>query len=353
MSGPTHILVLGAGGFIGSHLVEALLTQSNASVTAVDLDFHKLEVVHPRLAQHRASIDEPGLIARLVPSADVVVSLTALCNPALYNTDPLRVIAANYGDLVPVVEACSQYGRRLIHFSTCEVYGKLALDRTGKPMSHMSEDDSALFLGPIASERWSYACAKQLLERVIWGHAQHRQLEFTIVRPFNVIGPRMDFVPGVDGEGVPRVLACFMSALLHGEPLSLVDGGHQRRSFIGVEDFVEGVLRIIARPDACRGQIINLGNPANDVTVRQLAQRLSRHFVEQAPSAPAPRMREVSAEAFYGPGYEDSERRVPDMRKAERLLAWQPRRSLEELLPAIVESYLTHYGLLSGTERPQ
>jgi UDP-apiose/xylose synthase len=274
-----------------------------------------------------------------------VLSLTALCNPALYNTDPIAVIDANYTDLVPLVKLCSQHQKRLIHFSTCEVYGRLALDASGRPTELMREDETALFLGPIARERWSYASAKQLLERLIWAHGQHAGLEFSIVRPFNVIGARMDFVPGMDGEGVPRVLACFMSALLQGEELCLVDGGGQRRSFIAIDEFVAGVLRIVEQRSACRGQIINLGNPANDVTIRELAETLAAHFCRRVPTAPLARFREVSAESFYGPGYDDSERRIPDITKARTLLDWHPSRTLDDMLPEIIDDYVARYGL--------
>jgi UDP-apiose/xylose synthase len=135
-----------------------------------------------------------------------------------------------------------------------------------------SKGESALVLGPIHQQRWTYACAKQLLERRIWALGAERDLDFTIVRPFNVIGPRMDFIPGIDGEGVPRVLARFMHALLLGRPLELVEGGMQRRSFVTVDDICDAVLRIVERPKVCRQQIVNGGNPDNDVSIAELAR---------------------------------------------------------------------------------
>jgi UDP-apiose/xylose synthase len=241
------------------------------------------------------------------------------------------------------VKLAAARGRWLVHFSTCEVYGRVALDARGRPMRRMSEDDTALFLGPVHRERWTYAAAKQLLERVIWAHGQHEGLALTIVRPFNVIGPRMDFIPGVDGEGVPRVLASFMHALMSDAPLALVDGGRQRRSFLDVGEFVDAVARILDRPAACRGQIINLGNPRNDVTIRQLARALAAAFRALRPQAPPPRLETVTARAFYGPGYDDSAVRIPSVAKATRLLGWRPRRDLADMLPGIVEDYLARY----------
>jgi UDP-apiose/xylose synthase len=340
---PTRIAVLGAGGFIGSHLVPRLAARADTTVDAVDISLDKLAPELPGVRRLEARIDQPGLLDELTARADVVVSLTALCNPALYSTRPLEVIDANYTDLVPVVKLCAARGKWLVHFSTCEVYGRLALDGRGRPMRRMAEDQTALFLGPIHRERWTYAAAKQLLERVIWAHGQHEGLRHTIVRPFNVIGPRMDFIPGVDGEGIPRVLASFMHALMTGADLALVGGGRQRRSFVDVGEFVEAVARIIDRPAACQGEILNLGNARNDVSIRQLARALADAFRALRPDAAPARLQTVTAEAFYGPGYDDSAVRIPSVAKSERLLGWRPRLRLAEMLPGIVADYLARY----------
>lgn len=348
MSDGQRLLVLGAGGFLGSHLVPALLRSEGVSIDAVDLDFHKLEHESPRLRRHVADISEPGVVEALLARCDTVLSLTALCTPALYSTSPLAVIDANYTHLVPLVASCAARGLRLIHFSTCEVYGRVAVDGSGKPSERMREDDTALLLGPVHRERWSYACAKQLLERVIWAYGDHHGLNFTIIRPFNVIGPRMDFLPGIDGEGVPRVLPCFMNALLRDEELLLVDGGEQRRSFISVQDFVSAIVRVVQRPEAARGQIFNVGSPENDVTIREFAEALAAEYRRQLPRSARPRFRHISSRDFYGEGYDDSLRRVPDIEKAERLLDFRPSMSLSEMLPAIVADYVARYaGALS------
>lgn len=339
----SRIAVLGGGGFLGSHIVPALLARRDCVVEAVDLTFDKLAVpASDRLVLTRANIDEPGVLDKVVERADTVLSLTALCNPALYNKDPLAVIDANYTDLVPLVKLCAKRGRWLLHFSTCEVYGVVALDGAGQPTRTMNEDDTGLFLGPVHKERWSYAAAKQLLERLIWAYGNHAGLRFTIVRPFNVIGPRMDFVPGVDGEGIPRVLANFMGALLRGESLPLVDGGHQRRSFICVDDFVDGILAILERPLVCQGQILNLGAPDNDVSIRGLAE-LMRAAYTMVTGTGAPPTQDVTAEDFYGAGYDDTRERLPDVSKATRLLNWTARTTLADMLPPIVADYVARY----------
>jgi UDP-apiose/xylose synthase len=342
--GPERIAVLGAGGFLGSHIAPALVAIGDAEIDAVDVQFDKLGPENGRIHRIRARIDQPGVIDEVVRRCDTVLSLTALCNPALYNTKPLEVIDASYSDLVPLVKACAVHRKRLIHFSTCEVYGRTALDSAGRAMREMNEEETGFFLGPLERERWSYACAKQLLERVIWAYGRHEGLEFTIIRPFNVIGARMDFIAGVDGEGVPRVLAAFIGALLRGEELLLVDGGRQRRSFIATEDFVEAIAAVLKRRDACRGEVLNIGNPSNDISIRELAVTLSRAFAARFPGAAAARLRDVYAEEVYGPGYDDTAERVPDIAKARHLLDWEPRMSIAEAIPPIVDDYLVRYG---------
>lgn len=148
-----------------------------------------------------------------------MINLAAICTPADYNTRPLDTIYSNFVDALPVVHMCRENKIRLIHFSTCEVYGKTigAFLPAGHPLKQdpafymLKEDETPCIFGSIDKQRWSYACAKQLIERLIYGEGAENGLEFSIVRPFNWIGPRMDFIPGVDGpqDSVPRVLACF------------------------------------------------------------------------------------------------------------------------------------------------
>jgi UDP-apiose/xylose synthase len=141
-----------------------------------------------------------------------------------------------------------------------------------------------------------------------------------------------------------------MSALLRAEELCLVDGGRQRRSFVSAQDFVDGVVRIVLDPEACRGEIVNLGNPENDVTIRQFAEMLARVFEGRVAGASPARFRDVSAEEFYGPGYDDTEQRLPDIGKARRLLGWEPRETLRDMLPGIVDDYVRRYGYVKTAE---
>jgi UDP-apiose/xylose synthase len=341
-----RVCVLGGGGFLGSHLVRALLEGEGCEVRVLDTSLEKLELPRPsgmeRLHAALGSISDAGRVAELARGCDAVVSLVALCNPSLYNTRPLDVIRSNFLDLVPIVEMCSRERLWLVHFSTCEVYGKPSLGADGA-FEPMNESMSPLVLGPVRAERWTYACAKQLLERWIFAEGEHGSLPFTIVRPFNVIGARMDFLPGLDGEGIPRVLACFMDALLRQTPLPLVDGGGRRRAFIDVSDFTDAVLRILDARELCAGEILNVGNPTNDVSIAELARMMIALYADRHGGDPRLGCRPVRGEELYGPGYDDAERRIPDIARIGELLGWRPRASLAEMLPPILDDYVSRY----------
>ncbi|EPS70341.1 hypothetical protein M569_04419, partial [Genlisea aurea] len=229
---PITICMIGAGGFIGSHLCEKLMSETPHKVLAVDVYNDKIKhLLEPaslpwagRIQFYRINIKNDSRLEGLIRMADLVINLAAICTPADYNTRPLDTIYSNFIDALPVVKYCSENGKRLIHFSTCEVYGKTigSFLPTDSPLRKdpsfyvLKEDESPCIFGSIEKQRWSYACAKQLIERLIYAEGAENGLQFTIVRPFNWIGPRMDFIPGIDGpsEGVPRVLACFSNVRL-------------------------------------------------------------------------------------------------------------------------------------------
>jgi len=347
---PMTICMIGAGGFIGSHLCEKLMSETDHTVFAIDVYSDKIQhLLEPglpwsgRIEFHRINIKHDSRLEGLIKMADLTINLAAICTPADYNTRPLDTIYSNFIDALPVARYCSENSKRLIHFSTCEVYGKtigsfLPKDsplRQDPAFYVLKEDASPCIFGPIEKQRWSYACAKQLIERVIYAEGAENGLEFTIVRPFNWIGPRMDFIPGVDGpsEGVPRVLACFSNGLLRGEPLKLVDGGQSQRTFLYIKDAIEAVLLMIENPSRANGHIFNVGNPNNEVTVKQLAEMMTEVYskVSGQPPLEVPTV-DISSQEFYGEGYDDSDKRIPDMTIIKERLGWDPKTSLWDLL---------------------
>jgi UDP-apiose/xylose synthase len=349
------ITVIGCGGFIGSHLLDRLLSRGDCRVIGIDLAGEK--IAHHRESDRfsfiRCDIHDREMVERCIAQSATVVLLAALCNPSQYNTRTLDVIDVNCVDTIPVVRTCAEKGVRLVYFSTCEVYGRTVASLTGRDEDRsdylLREDESPFILGPVSAVRWSYACAKQLIERVIEAYSREQGLDYTIVRPFNFIGPRMDFLPGIDGEGIPRVLACFLSALMHGTPLQLVDGGKNRRCFTAIGDAIDACDMILDQPHAARNRIFNIGNPANETTIADLAAHMIRLWHRLAPlDTREARLETVTGSAFYGPGYEDSDRRVPDIGKAQRLLGWQPKIGLEEALASAMQAYIDRYGYCIG-----
>jgi UDP-apiose/xylose synthase len=156
----------------------------------------------------------------------------------------------------------------------------------------------------------------------------------------------MDYLPGRDGDGVSRVLACFMNALISGLPLQLVDGGHHRRTVVSIYEGIDALLLMLDRPDKARNQFFNIGNRNNEVTIAELAELMRRCYAEITGD---PRYRDhpieiVSSAAFYGEGYEDCDRRMPKTDRAEQLLGWVPHASVREILLETMTYYRDTYG---------
>ncbi|HNY29909.1 MAG TPA: NAD-dependent epimerase/dehydratase family protein [Fibrobacteria bacterium] len=351
-----RVVVLGSDGFIGSHLVEALLRAGRWQVVGWDRELSRtagLVGQYPSFVFRRLDLrDDRDRLDADIAEADVVVNLAALCNPSLYTTRTVEVIESNFLDVEPIVRRCAQAGTRLVHLSTSEVFGRTvrswlpdaALD-PASPLEVFHEEDTPFLLGPLASSRWSYACAKQLSERLVEAYGRERGLAWTIVRPFNFIGPRMDYLPGWEGEGTPRVLACFLAALLSRQPLRLVDGGRSRRAFLHVSEAVDALVRILELPARCDRKVFHLGNPANETDIRSLALAMRRIWadIRQDPSVLDIPLQDVTASEFYGEGYDDSDRRMPSIVQARQILQWEPRMGLEEALVATLSDYHSRF----------
>ena len=237
---------------------------------------------------------------------------------------------------LPIVRSCVRYGKRILFPSTSEVYG-MCRDR------QFDSENSELVLGPIAKQRWIYSCSKQLLDRVIWAYGT-KGLQFTLFRPFNWFGPHLDDVDSPK-EGSSRVLTQFLHNLLYGEPIKLVDGGTQRRSFTYISDGIDALMAILEnRAGSADGGIFNIGNPANDLSIRDLAERMiaavgaTPGFEEVGRKA---RLVETSSGEYYGPGYQDILTRVPSIERARKLLGWSPKVTLADGIRRTLDFYLS------------
>lgn len=332
------LLILGANGFIGHHLSLRALSTTDWDIYAMDMRFERLAeaMEHDRFHFFEGDITiNKDWIEYHVKKCDVVLPLVAIATPATYVEDPLAVFELDFEANLEIVRDCVKYGKRVVFPSTSEVYGK------SKDASfHPYETD--LVLGPISKTRWIYSCAKQLMDRVIAAYGQQRGLRYTLFRPFNWIGSGLDDLHS-QKEGSSRVVTQFLGQILRGENIKLVDGGGQRRSFTDVSDGISALVKIIDNRDGIAdGKIYNIGNPDNDISIRELAElmlELALEFPEFAPAASRVELQDVTMAEFYGEGYQDIQTRVPFIDNTMEDLDWAPGVPLKNALVSILESH--------------
>lgn len=330
MSGQKLVL-LGGGGFIGSNLTRHLVEKTEHSVVVVDLAAEKLAGIDPAAFDFLQESVTSAAAMDACRESDVVVDLVAYANPSLYLEKPLEVFELNFLKNLEVLEVVIEHKKRLVQYSTCEVYGKPTGDS-------WSEDDSDLVMGPIHMQRWIYAASKQLLERVIYAHGIESDLDYAIIRPFNVIGPRFDYLVPRGSTGGPRVFAHYLSALLSDGPMYVVDGGSQRRVFTHIDDASRAFTTILEASDSNR-EIYNVGNPNNSVTVKDFAHRMRTIYSELTGRESQSELVEITGEEFYGKGYEDVDRPPPNIDKLQAL-GWKPEHDLDETLRDAIAAHL-------------
>ena len=317
------ILILGVNGFIGSSLTEYILKHRDWEVYGMDMSNDKLDqcLGHDRFHFVEGDITiNKEWIEYHVRKCDVVLPLVAIATPATYVLDPLRVFELDFEANLNVVRKCVQYKKRVIFPSTSEVYGMCA-------DPEFDEEASNFVLGPINKQRWIYSCSKQLMDRVIHAYGLKEGFKYTLFRPFNWIGPKLDNILEPK-EGSSRVLTQFIGNILRGKNIQLVDGGAQRRSFTYIDDGVDALVRIIENKDnAADGRIFNIGNPANDMSIRELAEAvisLIKTYPKYAKLAESVKLVDVHSKEYYGQGYQDIQTRVPSVKNAEKYLGWKP-----------------------------
>ncbi len=318
-----HILILGVNGFIGNHLSEKLLGSGRYSVHGMDLASDSISrfLKHPDFHFSEGDISiHREWIEHHVKKCDIVLPLVAIATPAEYVKNPLRVFELDFEENLRVIRYCAKYGKRVLFPSTSEVYGMCNDEE-------FDERTSNCVLGPIHKQRWIYSCSKQLLDRVIWAYGTTQGLKFTLFRPFNWVGPRLDSLAAAR-IGSSRVITQLILNLVEGTPIQLVDGGKQKRCFTDVEDGVECLFRIIEnKNDCCNSKIFNIGNPVNEASISELANILTEKF-EQHPLRhkfpPLAGIHTIESRAFYGAGYQDVQHRRPSIELANKLLDWSP-----------------------------
>ncbi len=318
-----RVLITGGAGFIGSHLSDALLAQHHQVAVIDDLSTGSIDnithlLAHPDFTFHQDTIFNRELLASLVEDSDIVYHLAAAVGVKRIIQLPVETLETNVAGAELVLRLAAENARRIVLASSSEVYGK----STQLPF----REDGDLVLGPTSHSRWSYACAKAIDEFLAL--AWHRQcnLPVTIVRLFNTVGPRQSGLHGM-------VLPTFVRQALLGETITVYGSGEQSRCFTHVLDIVEG-LTAIARHDSTIGETYNLGS-TSEITINQLAQLVL------ASAGSHSRIAHLSYEQAYAPGFEDMQRRLPDIRKAREAFNFQPHRNLSQILADTISDLRT------------
>jgi nucleoside-diphosphate-sugar epimerase len=335
------ILILGVNGFIGHHLSRHILDGTDWDVYGMDMQADRIAdlVSEPRFHFFEGDITiNKEWIEYHIKKCDTVLPLVAIATPATYVREPLRVFELDFEANLPIVRACVRHRKRIIFPSTSEVYGMCA-------DTEFDAEASELVLGPINKPRWIYSCAKQLMDRVIHAYGMEQGLDYTLFRPFNWIGAGLDSI-NTAKEGSSRVITQFLGHIVRGEPIKLVDGGTQKRAFTYVDDGIGALMKIIAnRGGIASGKIYNVGNPVNNVSVRELATMmldLALTYPEYRTSAERVKIVETTAADYYGKGYQDVQNRVPKIDNTCADLDWKPTVGMDEALHRIFDAYRAH-----------
>ncbi|HPD97376.1 MAG TPA: bifunctional UDP-4-keto-pentose/UDP-xylose synthase [Synergistales bacterium] len=334
-----NILILGANGFIGSHLCEHLLKNTEWTIQGFDIkDFNLGNCLGKDNFSFRKGdfYADDEWIEEAVNSCDAVLPLVGIAKPAFYITNPVMTFHLDFEANLKIVRMCVKHGKRVIFPSTSEVYG-MSTDK------ELKEDESPIILGPVCKSRWIYSCSKQMMDRVIAAYGQEEGLRYTLFRPFNWIGSRLDtFTDARDHKA--RSITQILYDILNDREISLVGGGRQRRSFTWIGDGVKCLEAIIRNDNKCAdGEIFNIGNPANNASIKELALmiiRVLKEFPQHAEKAERAQLREIDSRDYYGKGYEDVQDRVPSVAKAKLLLGWEPETMFEEAVKKTLEATL-------------
>jgi UDP-glucose 4-epimerase len=313
-----RVLITGGAGFIGSHLVDSLLRQRHQVTVLDDLSTGALANIEQHLADpaftfHHDSIFNRELLSSLIAESEIVYHLAAAVGVKRIIDEPVQTIETNVAGTELLLRLAAAESRRTVIASSSEVYGK----STHLPF----REDGDLVLGATSLSRWSYACSKAIDEFLALAWHRQSRLPVTIVRFFNTVGPRQSGRYGM-------VLPTFVRQALLGEAITVYGTGEQSRCFTHVFDIVEG-LCAIARHDSTIGEIYNLGSTA-EISINQLAQ-----LVWQATGSSSPIVH-LPYEQAYAPGFEDMQRRLPNIAKAQAAFGFQPRHSLDQILTDVI-----------------
>ncbi len=313
-----RVFITGGAGFIGSHLADELLQQGH-SVHALDnLSTGAIENLNhlkstPRFQYTIGSVTDEPLLAELIDGCDVVFHLAAAVGVRLIVEQPVHTIETNVHGTEVVLKHASKKKKIVVIASTSEVYGK-SVDLPFR-------EDADLVMGPTSKHRWAYACSKAIDEFLALAYWKEKQLPVIVVRFFNTVGPRQT---GRYGMVIPN----FVRQAIAGEPITVYGDGTQSRSFTYVGDVVRGLIALVQEPRAV-GEVFNIGNGV-EISIRALAEKIKEMAGSSSPIVT------ILYDQAYEAGFEDMPRRVPDIRKIQQLVGYEPRVQLEEILERVI-----------------
>jgi UDP-glucose 4-epimerase len=312
-------LVTGGAGFIGSHLIESLINRSDQVVVLDNLSTgssKNLSKVADQITVHNGSILDQQLVDKLVADCDYVIHLAAALGVFNIVNKPLESLKTNLQGSEIILQAADKYRKPVLIASTSEIYGK-------NEKMPLNEEDDRIIGHPLKS-RWSYSEAKAVDESLAYFYHLENKLPVRIVRFFNTVGPRQ---VGDYGMVLPR----FIESALNNEPLSIYGSGEQIRTFCHVVDVVRALLLVIDSDQAV-GEVFNIGNNQQS-SINLLAERVISLLGSKS------KIDRVSYSDAYPEGFEDTQRRVPDISKIKRVLGWSPQLDLDQIIKDIAASY--------------
>jgi UDP-glucose 4-epimerase len=318
---PLRDAIAGAAGFLGSHLSDRFLADGH-TVVGIDnfITGHSDNIAHLKgtagFSYVVDSVTNEPVLAEMIDRSDVVFHLAAAVGVKLIVEQPVHTIETNVHGTEVVLKHANKKKKLVVIASTSEVYGKSA----DVPF----REGADLVLGATVKHRWAYACSKLIDEFLALAYWKEKKLPIVIVRLFNTVGPRQTGQYGM-------VLPTFVRQALAGQPITVFGDGTQSRSFTYVADVVDALVKLAQEPRAV-GEVFNIGN-TEEVTIRDLAERVKRITGSSSP------VQLVPYDEAYEAGFEDMPRRVPDISKVGKLVGYQPRLALDEIICRVGESF--------------
>jgi len=314
-----RVFITGGAGFIGSHLADACIARGD-EVTILDnlSTGSRANIAHleGKITVHEGDIRDKDLVEKLVSDSDLVLHMAAALGVKNIMEHTIESIDRNFAGSEVVLNAATKFNKRLIIASTSEIYGK----NPNQPL----HEESDRVVGAPQKIRWSYADAKALEEAV--AHTLHKThgLKVTIVRFFNTVGPRQT---GQYGMVVPR----FIQSALKNEDITVYDDGSQSRVFCHVEDAVRAVI-VLSQTEATIGDYFNVGG-VGETTIKELASKV----IERTKSNST--IKFIPYSDAYPEGFEDMQRRVPEIEKIKEAIGWQPTHTLDSIIDSVATSF--------------